>query len=512
MPTNTDLVTDLPADFAVFGQAVDTSMADLLGGTTGQILAKASNTNMDFAWIANDQGDITGITATSPLTGGGTSGAVTVGIQSASTSQSGAVQLSDSTSTTSSILASTPTATKAAYDLANTANTTANAAVAKSTVTAKGSIFTATASATPAQIAVGNNGEVLVADSSTSTGLRYQASAIGKNCVFNSGFDIFQRTSAPTTGITTAGGVAYSLDRWVSWAVTGTGSMNASQQVTGDTTNLPFVRYCARIQRTAGNTSTSLLQFAQALENTDSARFLGQTVTFSFYARKGATYSGVSNTLAVIVQTGTGTDQSWWNMTGTAQPINTSATLTSTWQRFQYTATLSSTATQLGFAVGFNGVGTAGATDYFEVTAVQLELGSIATPFAKMGSGTVQSELSSCQRYYQRNTVPTAAYAALSPAGWVFSNYRGTWGIPLSVPMRATPTSLDTGNIACLKAATDTRYSTGTWALGGSNGTNNSIQEVFYSHGTGVFTQGDLVVIQTNSASNQYIGFSAELS
>jgi hypothetical protein len=63
MPQSTDLVTDLPADFEVFGQAVATSMADLLGGTTGQILAKASNTNMDFTWIANDQGDITGITA-----------------------------------------------------------------------------------------------------------------------------------------------------------------------------------------------------------------------------------------------------------------------------------------------------------------------------------------------------------------------------------------------------------------------------------------------------------------
>lgn len=118
MPTNTDLVTDLPADFEVFGQAVATSMSDLLGGTTGQILAKNSNTDMDFVWIANDQGDITGITATSPLTGGGTSGAITVGIQSASTSQAGAVQLSDSTSTTSSTVAATSSAVKSAYDLA----------------------------------------------------------------------------------------------------------------------------------------------------------------------------------------------------------------------------------------------------------------------------------------------------------------------------------------------------------------------------------------------------------
>jgi hypothetical protein len=118
MPTPTDLVTDLPADFEVFGQAVDSSMADLKGGTSGQILAKNSNTDMDFVWIANDQGDITGITATSPLTGGGTSGAVTVGIQDGTTAQKGAVQLENSTSSTSTTTAAVPASVKAAYDLA----------------------------------------------------------------------------------------------------------------------------------------------------------------------------------------------------------------------------------------------------------------------------------------------------------------------------------------------------------------------------------------------------------
>jgi len=154
MPTNTDLVTDLPADFEVFGQAVATSMADLLGGTSGQILAKNSNTDMDFVWIANDQGDITGITATSPLTGGGTSGAITVGIQASSTTQSGAVQLSDSTSTTSSVLAATPTAVKSAYDLAN-------AAIPKSTVTTAGDVIYATGSGAVTRLGIGTAGQVL---------------------------------------------------------------------------------------------------------------------------------------------------------------------------------------------------------------------------------------------------------------------------------------------------------------------------------------------------------------
>jgi len=78
MPTATDLVTDLPADFEVFGQAVDTDFVDLLGGTTGQVLSKTSATDLDFTWINNDTGDITGVTAGTGISGGGTSGTVTV--------------------------------------------------------------------------------------------------------------------------------------------------------------------------------------------------------------------------------------------------------------------------------------------------------------------------------------------------------------------------------------------------------------------------------------------------
>jgi hypothetical protein len=176
MPTNTDLVTDLPADFEVFGQAVATSMADLLGGTTGQILSKATNADMDFTWINNDQGDITGITATSPLTGGGTSGAITVGIQASSTSQSGAVQLTDSTSSTSTTTAATPNSVKTAYDLAN-------GAIAKSIVDAKGDLIAATAADTVSRLAVGTNGQVLTADSAEATGMKWATAGGGGSMV-----------------------------------------------------------------------------------------------------------------------------------------------------------------------------------------------------------------------------------------------------------------------------------------------------------------------------------------
>ena len=157
MPTSTDLVTDLPADFEVFGQAVDTDFVDLLGGASGYILSKASATDLDFAWIPNDQGDITAVNVTSPITGGGSAGAVTIGIDAATTSVVGAVQLSDSTSTTSSVLASTPTATKAAYDLAN-------AAIAKSTITTAGDIIYRNATV-PARLGIGTAGQVLAVNS-----------------------------------------------------------------------------------------------------------------------------------------------------------------------------------------------------------------------------------------------------------------------------------------------------------------------------------------------------------
>ena len=169
MPTATDLVTDLPADFEVFGQAVATSMADLLGGTSGQILAKNSNTDMDFVWIANDQGDITGITASSPLTGGGTSGAVTLGILSGTTSNLGAVQLSDSTSSTSTTLAATANAVKSAYDLAN-------AAIPKSLIDAAGDLIVGTAADTAGRLGIGTAGQVLKVNSGA-TALEWGAAA-----------------------------------------------------------------------------------------------------------------------------------------------------------------------------------------------------------------------------------------------------------------------------------------------------------------------------------------------
>lgn len=58
-PADTDLVKDGASAIRTLGNSIDTSMADLLGGTSGQVLTKNSNTNMDFAWSTFSSGSMT---------------------------------------------------------------------------------------------------------------------------------------------------------------------------------------------------------------------------------------------------------------------------------------------------------------------------------------------------------------------------------------------------------------------------------------------------------------------
>ena len=244
MPTATDLVTDLPADFEVFGQAVATSMADLLGGTTGQILSKASNTNMDFTWITNDVGDITAVNTTAPLAGGGTSGALTLSIAAATTSVAGAVQLSDSTSTTSSVLASTPTATKSAYDLAA-------AAVPKSTVTTAGDIIYATGSGAVARLGIGTNGQVLKVNSGATAPEWGTSAGSGMTLVTRSSFS--NVASVTYDSVFSATYTAYMLVIENFYAATATDDMLMELRY-GSTTETGAYRSC--VIQTSSSSST----------------------------------------------------------------------------------------------------------------------------------------------------------------------------------------------------------------------------------------------------------------
>jgi len=84
-------------------------------------------------------------------------------LPSATTSVAGIVQLTDSVSSTSTTTAATPNSVKTTYD----------AAVLKSTVTAKGDLIVGTATSTVTRLAAGTNGYYLVADSSTTSGLAW---------------------------------------------------------------------------------------------------------------------------------------------------------------------------------------------------------------------------------------------------------------------------------------------------------------------------------------------------
>jgi hypothetical protein len=199
VPTSTDLVKDGATAIEALGDSIDASLVDLKGGTSGQVLAKNSNTDMDFVWVTDAAGDITGVTVSSPLTGGGTSGTVTVGILSGTTSNLGAVQLSDSTSSTSTTLAATANAVKTTYDLAN-------AAIAKAIVDAKGDLIGATAADTPARLAVGTNGQVLTADSAEATGLKWATPAATTLPAFSAFASTNQSISQSTFTKITLGG------------------------------------------------------------------------------------------------------------------------------------------------------------------------------------------------------------------------------------------------------------------------------------------------------------------
>ena len=370
MPTASDLVTDLPADFETFGQAVATSMADLLGGTTGQVLSKASNTDMDFTWVTSDDAN----------------------------------------------------------------------AIQNTIVDAKGDLIGATAADTPARLAVGTNGQVLTADSTAATGLAWatassgSSNVAGKNGVLNSGFNVWQRgTSGSASG--TAAGTGYNADRWWNYYA---GTMTVSRQATGDTTNLPFIQYCARVQRNSGQTSATTIYHGQDFETLNSIPYAGKTIAFSFYARKGANYSGASSALSLAVQSGTGTDQHvLGGFTGSTNPISSTATLTTTWQRFTYTGTVPTNSTQLAVYFYYDGVGTAGANDYFEVTGVQLEIAGSASAYSPNAS-TYQEELAACQRYYWR--LANGSNSAPLGMGSAYSTTAMYLVAPMPVTMRTAPT------------------------------------------------------------------------
>lgn len=267
--------------------------------------------------------------------------------------------------------------------------------------------------------------------------------AAGKNAIINGGFDIWQRG---TTGVgATGAGTGFVVDRWQGIRSGYAAGLTISQQSPGST--LPQFRYCVRVQRDSGNTSTAGMFFTQQIETSNAILYAGQNITLSYYARVGATFSGSGNGDRQMYW-GTGIDQNGatGSYTGSTQVTLTAVsgpTLSTSWQRYIYTGTIGSTATEMYLNLVFNPTGTAGATDYIEYTGVQIELGSTATVFSRAG-GTIQGELAACQRYFQKSNnqseAPGAA-PATTPINAVNVSTTIVAGIPtFKVSMRASPT------------------------------------------------------------------------
>ena len=377
-------------------------------------------------------------------------------------------------------------------------------AIQNSIVDAKGDLISATADNTPARLAVGNNGETLVADSSTSTGLRY-TSPVGSlaNPTINGGMDIWQRGTSgfvPGNNATTFAADRYNIQRGV------TGS-TVSRQTTSDTTNLPNIQYAMRVSRDSGNTSTEAIRLGNSFESATSIPFAGKVVTLSFYARAGANYSATSSLLNAELRTGTGTDQNTFGTyTGSATPISSDVTLTTTWQRFALTGTVAATATEMALKFVFTPVGTAGAADYYEITGIQIDVGtwtaSTAPAFRRSG-GTLQGELAACQRYYFRNT---GALIYLGSGGIAGSTTQCYVQVKHPTTMRVPPTTID-NSLLLLQIISGSTNVTSTTISKAAEDITLVLANV--ASGLTATTQSYMLMTQNNAAA--YLGLSAEL-
>ena len=174
----------------------------------------------------------------------------------------------------------------------------------------------------------------------------------------------------------------------------------------------------------------------------DVTLFSNKTVTFSFYCRVGSGSININTSGTRFTQLfGSGGSTAVSTYEGSGQ------TITTTWQRFEVTITIPSVS---GKTIGsgnclqvslLDGIDLSSLNgSWIEFTGVQLEVGSVATPFEHRSYG---EELALCQRYY-------TFFGGISNGFPLIQSYTGTLDnrdFPISFPvrMRATPTGTKNG-------------------------------------------------------------------
>ncbi len=361
---------------------------------------------------------------------------------------------------------------------------------ANSPLTAKGDLFGY--STTQARVAVGNDGETLVADSSTSTGLRWQGDyAAGKNKIINGDFGVWQRG----TSFTLTTGTQYTADRWDVGGAAGTVSRQSF--TVGNT----IAGYESPFYLDWNLTSNS--QNYEARQKIEDVRtFAGQTATFSIYAKISAGTTALSP--RIVQDFGTGGSPSSTVVTSLG-----SMTLTSSWQRFTFTVAVPSISgktlgtannSTLWFSLQISNT----ATGTIQLWGGQAEAGSTATAF-QTATGTIQGELAACQRYYVRFQ-NNSNNSPFTTGGFTFSTTGANTFRPLPVEMRVAPSAIETGGTLAFKDVTATNFTPSAYAI--VHSTNQFVS--FDVTLTGA-TSGRWGFLQSNNSSVNFIAFSAEL-
>ena len=364
-------------------------------------------------------------------------------------------------------------------------------AIPLSTVTTKGDLIAATGASTVANVGVGADGTTLVADSSTSTGLRWQGSqAAGKNFVINGGMDWWQRGITYTQATNSGSGYG-SADRWkVASYGSGSPALTLAQSTTVPS-SVP-VQYSAAMSWSS-TVSTGDIFIEQWVEN---GKYLiaGQTVTLSFYAK--AT-TGASFTFDL--------DQDYGGTVvaiGTAfQKYSISWTVPSTFQSSPPTGTSSGNNVEIRF---FRSTSNNAVANTITFTGAQLEIGSVATPFSRAG-GTLQGELAACQRYYYR----VGGDQTTQPYGIGFGTAATTTSIVMTHPvtMRTAPTLSEYSYLWLADAGSTTNVTS--LAIQANWCGKNTVM-VVASVASGLTTYRPYILIAQGTTAS-YIGFSAEL-
>lgn len=321
----------------------------------------------------------------------------------------------------------------------------------------------------------------------------------GKNRIINGDFNIWQRG---TTFTNPADG-SYTADRF-QIGVSGTPTTYTVSRQAFTAGAAPVAGYEGSFFYRSAQTTLGTLTNVDFWQKIEDVRTLaGQTVTLSFWAKADSTRN---LGLYVAQNFGSGGSGTTFPLDRTGTPVS----VTSSWQRFSFSFTMTSVS---GKTIGANSYvqvafRQAAAAGYvLDIWGVQIEVGSIATPF-ETASGSIQGELALCQRYYARIGFPYVTNNAPGIAvGRSYSTTGGDAIIPLSVPLRTVATSVDYSGLQ-FNDQNNTTYSLSAVSLN-SNQQPNIGMITMTSTGMTANRMGWL--IGSAGANTGYIGFSAEL-